>query len=323
MCFYLIKRNFMSQIRPDPHPLDYDWRFSENSIEKILSRLPEHGNVLAIGAPSIYRGIAQRSQKITLVDRQLFPDNNKHLVIDANSSNMIEGDFDYSFIDPPWYPEETMRWLSLCAVSIKDKGKIFLSIWPNATRPNAINEKNKIFDWIDTWGNYEVTPEFFEYKTPKFELETVGFNERSETIDLRHGDLVVINKLSTPDILPPLSKDNLWHRFVIGTYQLAVRISDNDGIPCIEKHELAKGWLWSSVSKRQEGRADISLWDSNNRVAKISGSREILQEVRVALGLCCSRDNNPRTTEMIVKLFKEWKVPSVKAEGIREWHHLD
>jgi len=313
----------MSQNRPDPHPLDYDWRFSENSIKKILSIIPDDGDVLALGTPSIYIGITQRFQNITLVDRQFFPDNNKHLLIDANSSNMIEGDFDYSLIDPPWYLEETMRWLSLCAVSMKGDGKIFLSIWPDETRPNAILEKNIIFDWIKTWGRYEVIPKFFEYQTPKFELEIGMSYPGEETFDLRHGDLVVINKFNTPEILEPLSKESTWHRFVIGTYQLAVKITKNDGMPSIDKHESANGWVWPSVSKRAEGRSDISLWDSNNKVAKIGGSIEILEEIRGVLGLCTSRNNNPKITKMLIKLFKEWEVPSVKADGIQVWKHLD
>ena len=310
-------------MRPNPHPLDYDWRFSNECVTKALNLLPTEGKIFSIGTPSLAFGIRSRGQHITIVDRQELPEGIDHLQLDANVMAEIRENFDCSIIDPPWYPEETVRWVSLGAASIKKHGQIFLSIWPDETRPNAIMDKKEFLKWVKGWGDYDIIEGFFNYETPKFEKEALKAKQIDLKPSFRKGDLLKITKNSTPDVPLPIIKKHLWHRFVIGEYQLALRVNECEEIPSIHKHPKANGWIWTSVSKRAIGRDQISLWDSNNKVAIVNGSNMILGELRRMLGLATDGNSEAGAHEVLSKVLKEWEVPSVGPGRVREWHHLD
>lgn len=59
-------------VRPDPHPLDFDWRFDAPSIESLARRIPK-GRTLLLGCPSVAEAIAGAGQEVTLIDWQPLP----------------------------------------------------------------------------------------------------------------------------------------------------------------------------------------------------------------------------------------------------------
>ena len=56
-------------IRPDPHPLDYDWRFTDETSMRIADRFFQGDYVLILGCPSIALRL-NKDVRYTLIDRQ-------------------------------------------------------------------------------------------------------------------------------------------------------------------------------------------------------------------------------------------------------------
>nr|WP_314985639.1 hypothetical protein [uncultured Pantoea sp.] len=258
----------MLSLRPDPHPLDYDWRFSANSSIFLSGLCAEH-SVLCLGTPSVANILENALAKYLLIDRHPIQNVSNHSVIDINVSKPNIGcEFEYVVIDPPWYLDVYYRWLSWAANSCTSDGTILLSIWPDETRPSASREKKELFNWIKEWGQLELFEKKLTYVTPEFEKKSFLDKTASK---VRYGDLLVIKLFSRPKLEPEIMSSTIWHRYIFDNYQLAVKMhNEAQSNARISKIAEAEGWIWPSVSKRAHGRDKIQLWSSDNEVAMVS-----------------------------------------------------
>jgi hypothetical protein len=106
-------------IRPDPHPLDFDWRFDTASTESLARRTPK-GRTLLLGCPSVAEALARIGREATLIDWQPLPHISKgieHLRADLRSARLIGkvGEFDTVILDSPWYTDYLRPWLQTSA----------------------------------------------------------------------------------------------------------------------------------------------------------------------------------------------------------------
>jgi hypothetical protein len=92
-----------------PHPLDFDWRFDEATVAK-LCELVRCRDVVALGAPSVARGIEASGGRVLLVDRQPVQNVRNHLLSDVPTVEVPESGFDIAIIDAPWYPNDLVEW---------------------------------------------------------------------------------------------------------------------------------------------------------------------------------------------------------------------
>ncbi|HEN3610638.1 TPA: hypothetical protein U5E44_003894, partial [Yersinia enterocolitica] len=183
--------------RPDPHPLDYDWRFTNETADYVAS-LCKGEPVLAIGVPTVAIKLDDESRNVTLVDWHPIQVAKQHLHIDVNISPPMKSNYKNVVMDPPWYLDIYYRWLSWAANSAGEDSIILLSIWPDSTRPNAVKEKKDLFSWINNWGDINIYENCLSYETPIFEKHTL-IKELEDKI--RKGDLVVIKVNLIPKLL--------------------------------------------------------------------------------------------------------------------------
>src|SRR5262245_39018548 len=217
---------------PEPHPLDYDWRFVAEMPSRLSELITKHSTCLAIGAPLVAQYLEQIGEDVTLVDRQPIQKVTKHRILDPCIDPPIEPFFSFVIMDPPWYPEVFISWLCWAANAASADATIVCSLWPESTRPSASMERSALIEWLNTWAHVELVPNFFRYELPLFEqvaLEALPslFGQGSPRI----GDMLVIRKSITPPLPAALQGEAVWHRFVFDSYQIALRLRSSHEEP--------------------------------------------------------------------------------------------
>lgn len=256
-----------------------------------------------------------------LVDRQPVQGVQAHLVRDLALAQPPYGRFAVAVVDPPWYPEDFRYWVSWAARAVGPGQSIFVSIWPDNTRPRAKCEKSRLVDWLSSWAKPELVSCALHYTQPLFEQMAVSASvDPVAAASPGFGDLLHLQVKSVPD-LPVLRRSTTWwHRFVLNGYQLAVRVDASDGTElAIRAHPCSKDWIWPHVSRRAPHVDRIGLWSSRNEVALLKGSRSMLQLIRRAIG---STKFNPSKLELNrVPQLASWSIPHPPYDEVMEWTH--
>lgn len=257
----------MGGSRIEPHPLDFDWRFTDDCCRNLAKRVFAE-SVLACGVPSIVEELNAQGCSALLVDRNPFCAD-RVIQRDISRDPILDLSFPVVVMDPPWYPEVLDRWLTWAAQHLPvTGGKIWTTIWPTNTRPAAEQERKLLIDQISRWADVKVHSDAVTYNVPAFELAARKVeNDFSSISPWWTGDLLEINVKSIPKLAPSLGHQESWIRFLLNNYQLALRIKPYQaGYLKVNQHPLAQGWIWRSVSRRAEGREYIDLWSSHNEV---------------------------------------------------------
>lgn len=299
----------------EPHQLDFDWRFSTGTIEKVLALISGGENdVLLIGTPSLAVSLDSRGTHVTLVDRQPIQSIDQVRNTNPDFEDPITGTFGIVILDPPWYEDTFFRWISWAAQSLDiSNGVMYCSIWQPETRPKGNEERNKIFEWLETWADYSILENFVEYVSPLFEERAYTASGLTLNPLWRKGDLLEIRPKLRPPLTPPLVRLEEWHRIIINSYQLAIRV-DTVIDSKISKHPMANGWVWKSVSMRAQGRSQIGLWSSRNEVAIIKGSQSIITAVNELVHF--GKITNDNLTSLL-----EWEIPKSNIYHYHQWKH--
>lgn len=305
---------------PMPHPLDYDWRFTQETVQVLTSMLGA-GSCLVAGAPTLAANLAKRGA-VNLVDRQPLSHVENSVTLDVNVASPIEVTCDVAFADPPWYPAEYERWLSWIAQHVCLGGRILCSLWPAEVRPNAAAEREALFASLSPWAEPRLVSGALHYEVPTFEqvarrLEGIARPD----VPWRVGDLLELIVREHPALLPPLQRKETWVRFVWNDYQLALRTHPASAAQ-IEVSQVpgSVGWLWPSVSRRAPGRDLIGLWSSWNEVAMIDGAAE----AAAALTLFTARRGTSKDClpPTLSSLLNEWQIPEAPFWRTFQWTHL-
>jgi hypothetical protein len=304
---------------PAPHPLDYDWRYDPATVEALRPWL-EAKRVLALGAPTVARRLEELGSDVTLVDRQPFQSVKRHFAQDVEDFTTIRP-FDAVIADPPWYPDDLVRWASVAGKAVKPGSLILASVWPETARPEAKADLARAIEQISAWADVARLPVPLAYQLPPFEEVAI---EASATNVLAaspcRGILLEIRPRATPPDLDQRPGDRMWHRFSIDGYQLALRLAGPDeGAPRLERHPQAKGWHWPYVSARAPGRDRIDLWSSAGEVAVVRSPRAMLKILSQAFS---SKDaaTFERHLEALPELL-HWSIPRPPYRKRLEWNH--
>jgi hypothetical protein len=287
---------------PIPHPLDYDWRFSDSAVERLLdeclSYVHSDDTVTLLGVPSVLRLAIEREypHQMILLDsnplitsylseaasaRVVCCDIGKDQLPDATSSVVI--------VDPPWY-EESMRsflWAAshLCAIG----GHILVSVPPIGTRPGIDQERVNFLSWVQQTGLALIRVEsgVLPYISPPFErnaLRTEGLY-RTPT-QWRRGDLAVFTHThhiaAERPIVPPC--EGKWVEEVLLGVRVRIRHSDEQGFEDPSLLSVVPGDVLPSVSRRDGRRGFADIWTSGNRIFACRG-RNILRQILHALAV--------------------------------------
>lgn len=269
-------------IVPVPHPLDYAWPFSVSARTNLLTRLgatTAPGDVIVyVGTPTLHATAcdALPNRRHLLVDRDL-----RHIERAAKRPNAsvvaadllstppsLEPVAAVAVVDPPWYPDEALRFVAAAVGALRPGGLLLLSFASRLTRPGAGEDQDQVVAGAEQQGLDLVTREHaaLQYATPPFEyaaLRAAGIT--CVPPEWRVADLIEMRRTRKPSAeLPPIAAAQ-WLPADVGDLPLRVR---PDAPPTGNSllAALVAGEILPSVSRREPLRAKAALWSARNRV---------------------------------------------------------
>ena len=277
---------------PVPHPLDFDWRFSGEAVERILAEasvLSRHrGSVGVVGAPSV---VLKASRTWTGREVIAFDINPRVItslgqlgdrVISLRRDFLIDEPprlrLDVVVTDPPWYFDELCSALWFCHAVCRAGGVVLASIPPLGTRPGIAEERARLVEFTSRLGLHLFRIEAAElpYRSPPFErnaLRTAGIT--GAPVDWRRGDLAVFAKRGPAREARPTasrSADGEWCDVSFPAARVRVRRAPDTGFSDPRLSPIIEGDVFPTVSRRDPRRAAARVWTSGNRVFACKGS---------------------------------------------------
>lgn len=323
-CSSIGTQNLKSNSPPDPHPLDFDWRFTSATVEEIRALLSNNVSTIAVGAPSIARRLEQIGQDVLLIDRQPFQGVSNHIKAEIGGVLPSVGPFAQAVVDPPWYPNELHDWVAWTANLLGEAGVIFVLIWPDDVRPQGRSEALNFVRWAKDWADVEPLPTVPLYQEPPFEHRAAKFSSVPVlSVSPRQGRLLRLTIKRVPElgVQGSESSKEKWVRFVLNDYQLALKLDAEGDAPLpLSVHPEAVGWHWPYVSRRAPKRNLIGLWSSNNEVALTQSPVELLEALRTAFTQTSAKGFEESLGKFAV--LNQWSIPRPPYKRSIEWQHL-
>ena len=271
--------------RPIPHPLDYFWAYSPESIEKLaailLARTEPGEEIAYLGTPNAFNAAAaiMPDRSHVLLDRRdvsggpVEDANRRFAQVDLLADDVPRLGANAAVLDPPWYPDDMCGFLWAAAAASGLGAHIWMSSPPEGTRPKAEREVSEVVDWARQAGLEleEKLEGAIRYLSPPFELAShraalLG----GVPLDWRSGDLLqfrVVYPLSSGRPTAAVGEGS-WRRFVIDEIPIWVKIRAGiraeigDGL----LQGIASDNVLHTVSRRDPTRKEVDLWTSLNRV---------------------------------------------------------
>jgi len=286
---------------PEPHPLDYDWRFSVATsrylTELVVTETLNDGVVLLLGAPSLLAEIVQLKNppRTTLIDKS------RELVdylsqfelpksVNVIAHNLLQGSLWESdrkanvvVCDPPWYVEHYIAFLAQAAYSASIGATIVVSLLPMNTRPNVSQDRWEILDkaYRLGLGIQSIENDRVEYEIPEFELVSLRSAGIDTSVNWRRGDLVIFRKIShlpkeailevASSAYSVGSEDLDWSEILLGKHKVKLRGPFDDYLTPPELISIEENDILPTVSRRYKGRESVDIWFWDNRVFGLKG----------------------------------------------------
>ncbi|OKH32380.1 hypothetical protein NIES2119_26465 [[Phormidium ambiguum] IAM M-71] len=312
---------------PVPHPLDYDWRFSDVAVKHLLNQCAKltrsSDTIVLLGTPSLLRmGIEQSyPRQLVLLEASRTTTDSfassvpKTQVIRCNAIEDPLPNLTAAAVvlDPPWYPEHIQSFLWTACQLCKIGGHILISMPPIGTRPGMKREWANTLEWAQQIGLTLVKLEAaaLSYITPPFELNGLraeGLHAVSR--EWRRGDLAVFcrshqTQVPRPTLLP---QEDSWIEEVLLGVRVRVRQPDLSGFADPSLISVVPGDVLQSVSRRDPRRQLADVWTSGNRIFACQGRgvlRQILRAMAVgrspyeAVALALKRPLNQKEAELV------------------------
>lgn len=267
------------QTRPGPpiHPLDYDWRFSAQTVAHMHTALGDvASSVVFICCPSMCVDASEWG-RVALIDRNAQWSRWMNPRVEFTIADLAEAPeewrdcFDAALLDPPWYEPEFYRGLFTAAKVVRLGGTILVS-WPGPlTRPGLRDEWNRFVVLATEFGlDIESTEQgCLTYATPFFEGLSMRAAGLPVLAEWRRADLVrcvrARRTLLESDMRPSEPTSSAWIAQRLG--QLPIRLAQSAGdVVDPRLVSLIGGDILPSVSRRDPLRAAARVWTSGNRV---------------------------------------------------------
>jgi hypothetical protein len=307
---------------PEPHPLDYDWRFDQQTVERLAAVLVGHRRVVSIGAPSVARRLEALGQDVVLIDRQPHRWVQRQISAEPGPEGVAIDGARLAIVDPPWYPEDVLRWAAYAGQLVGVGNRLLVSIWPVATRPGEHDEFKSVLESLSNWATVSEAPTHLHYEKPTFECKaTKAAHNAPLSSSPRKGRLLDLSVRVLPQIPPWTRRRQRWVRFVLNEYQLALRLDATSSInEQLVPHPNARGWIWPYVSNRAPGRSEIDLWSSHNEVAIVGNPHRLATSLRSAFAVHNEKAFGAKLDN--VPELLEWDIPRPPYRRYYEWRHL-
>ncbi len=272
----------VNSIFGDPHPADYDWRYTSKSRDELTMRLDpfieSKREIALLGAPTLFLSLSKSGVNPTLFDNSI------SVLTDLRSTGitnglihhdifhpMLEfgGKYDVVVADPPWYVTFQKASILRSSELLKEQGLLLLSVQPWLTRPTAIKERREIIEFATKAGFdlNESAPGVLPYQCPKFEQIALSM-QGIHCGNWRQGDLFVFRKINQAEksLKVPYPKDEpTWDEYRFGLLKVKLRHRARRNASELKIKPVSKeGPYLSTVSRRYPLRHRIDLWTSDN-----------------------------------------------------------
>jgi hypothetical protein len=275
-----------------PHPLDYDWRFSDEGKTRLVGYSCEYsdtGDTIALlGVPSLFNRqqvLPNRDpfskRKVVLIvknrldsrassDREISSNDKLHLC-DITTDDPPPLSAQVVLTDPPWYPEYINAFLWSATQICRIGGYIFLCLPQAGTRASISTELHHTLSWAEDLGltlvKYE--PNFLSYVSPPFERNALR-SEGIETVpeDWRNGDLAVFSRIRKSIVArAPVQKESgTWSEVILAGVRIRVKTNQKIKVHDPRLISVVPGDILPSVSRREPKREMADVWTSGNRI---------------------------------------------------------
>src|SRR5580698_10894855 len=265
---------------PLPHPLDFDWRFTPETIVLIWTIVRDiagpDGAVALLGAPSLARAVDLdfRVGPVTLLERNPLHCSSLSPHVDFVQCDVLrdpieDGSHSIAIADPPWYEAETIGFLWAAALRCRVGGHVAVSLPPVSTRPGIEQERERIRRAAAQFGLefLRIFEGLLRYRTPFFETNALQAAGAAITHDWRSGDLGVFRRTKqSPGPRPAVPDENVWIERSIGLTRFRLKQNQSAGFASPVLQSLIPGDILPSVSRRDSRRHGADVWTSGNRI---------------------------------------------------------
>jgi hypothetical protein len=293
---------------PMPHPLDYDWRFSDTTVNRLLENCEQltdpGGKIVLLGAPSVLRSATEAAldREVMLLDAcgttvAAFASlAGKALKCDLMVDPIPKLAADAVIGDPPWYREEMCAFLWAATSLVRVGGYIVMSVPSIGTRSTIESERSEFFAFGNELGLALVKIQSLAliYESPLFEMNALkveGIPEISG--NWRRGDLALFQKVDDcSKVSRPAYQSSVgsWDEEQVGGVRWRIKRNCNYEIKDPTLISIVPGNVLPSVSRRDARRMHAEVWTSGNRVFGTAGShslRRILRALQRELDVEC------------------------------------
>ncbi len=294
------------------HPGDYDWRFSTSTISELTYSFKQTFNkedtIGLFGVESLYIPFSNYFNECYLFN------NSKVILEQLNSTGYSNGlihhdlfdqfrferKFSVIVADPPWYLPFYRAFIFSASKALKIGGKLFLSLIPEMTRPDALLDRKKVIEYSESCGfkMRSCLQDELLYRVPPFERIEL---EKSNLFigEWRTSDLVELDKIADADLSVPEnpSDEANWHDLVVGGILIKIRkrkyVANLNSILTFDYANLQEPYF-GTISRRSPYRDRIDIWTSDNMAFSTSNPRiiqKILQDFKELSDFSMSLDS--------------------------------
>ncbi len=267
---------------PVPHLLDYDWRFSAEGIETMLSLINKnskrnHSVIAFIGTPSLFKMFFSKREtknQYILIDKNA--DKHVHYITryaqnfsfkkyDIMEMEPLDIQADLVVMDPPWYLSYNKLFFQLANNIVNRNGTIICVLPPKYTRKNVDEEFQKLMQFIKDLGieRQHYYKNMVTYNTPPFERNTLKANGiYCMPRGWRTGDILIAKKIDkgTIDKASIVISERGWEEISIGMVRYKLKTGFDIELKSFDLtiESVFKNDIYPSV-KRRKTRAEKTI----------------------------------------------------------------
>lgn len=280
---------------PIPHPQDYDWRFSTETVQRLTADpdVAAAQEIMLLGAPSIamallgdgrHRGLCAVDASAATINaiqtqaRAVRNRNAKVLQRDIMCCGVLDFAADAVVMDPPWYNTHVRHFLWFAARHAVLGAAVLLAFPGRLTRPTIDADRFDCIEFAKACGLSVASfrEKFLTYDSPPFEtqsLQSIGLRVRN----WRTGDLITFRKEFDGNCKrPPLQVTDPWRALHYEGVRFRVKMVGSNvpfnpvllplkapEAPDRALDPFSAGTL-ATVSRRDPSHTLMTVWTSGN-----------------------------------------------------------
>ena len=261
---------------PLPHPLDSEFRFDEETAERLADMLiaatVPGDEILLVGTPSVAIALSA-----TTADRKIRfvgPDDCVTSAVAAafGSDRLLLGEGSgrtarIALVDPPWYLDPVRAMIGACARGCALGASVWMVVPPIGTKPEATQDREQFLAAAVAVGlrfTGDTLPAL--YRTPLFELAAMERQGIARLAAWRRGEIVGLSVAEARSIPILAPRTRACELSVCG---VRLRLTPCALVRPFDLTPITDHEVFPSVSSRAPGRSAATLWTTGNRAFDI------------------------------------------------------